>query len=29
MVADPEKHRENRGMPEPLRVPEPAEVPAR
>jgi hypothetical protein len=29
MIADPEKHRENREMPEPLRVPKPVEVPVR
>lgn len=29
MIADPEKHREKREMPEPLSVPEPVEIPAR
>lgn len=29
MIADPEKHREKREMPEPLQVPRPVEVPVR
>jgi hypothetical protein len=27
MVADPEKHRERRELPEPLQIPKPVEVP--